>query len=168
MLFMGEEWGATTPWQFFTAHPEPELGRATAEGRIQEFARMGWDPSVVPDPQDESTFLDSKLRWDEIDEPRHAALLDLYRHLIEARHSHPALSDPSFAASVELADTDRERWIVVRRSSGVTVAANLGDTTVAVRAEGTVLVRTDAAITGIAGEVTLPPRSAAVVSVHPT
>ena len=45
MLFMGEEWGATTPWQFFTAHPEPELGRATAEGRIQEFARMGWDPT---------------------------------------------------------------------------------------------------------------------------
>ena len=41
MLFMGEEWGASTPWQFFTAHPEPELGRATAEGRIKEFERMG-------------------------------------------------------------------------------------------------------------------------------
>jgi hypothetical protein len=43
MLFMGEEWGASTPWQFFTSHPEPDLGRATAEGRIAEFARMGWD-----------------------------------------------------------------------------------------------------------------------------
>ena len=52
MLFMGEEWGATTPWQFFTAHPEPELGRATAARPIEEFARMGWDPAVVPDPQD--------------------------------------------------------------------------------------------------------------------
>ena len=56
MLFMGEEWGASTPWQFFTSHPEPELARATAEGRIAEFARMGWDRSVVPDPQAPSTF----------------------------------------------------------------------------------------------------------------
>ena len=45
MLFMGEEWAASTPWQFFTSHPEPELGRATAEGRIAEFAAMGWDRS---------------------------------------------------------------------------------------------------------------------------
>ena len=56
MLFMGEEYGATTPWQFFTSHPEPELGKATAEGRIKEFERMGWDPAVVPDPQDPETF----------------------------------------------------------------------------------------------------------------
>ena len=56
MLFMGEEYGATTPWQFFTSHPEPELGKATAEGRIKEFERMGWDPAVVPDPQDPATF----------------------------------------------------------------------------------------------------------------
>ena len=43
MLFMGEEWAASTPFQFFTSHPEPDLGRATAEGRIAEFERMGWD-----------------------------------------------------------------------------------------------------------------------------
>ena len=48
MLFMGEEWGAGTPWQFFTSHPEPELGKATAEGRIGEFAEHGWDADVVP------------------------------------------------------------------------------------------------------------------------
>ena len=70
MLFMGEEWGASTPWQFFTAHPEPELGRATAEGRIEEFERMGWDPAVVPDPQDPATFERSKLDWDELGRAR--------------------------------------------------------------------------------------------------
>ena len=45
MLFMGEEWGATTPWQFFTSHPEPELAQATSDGRIEEFETMGWNPS---------------------------------------------------------------------------------------------------------------------------
>ena len=56
MLFQGEEWAASAPFQFFTSHPEPELGRATAEGRIREFEQMGWDPAVVPDPQDPQTF----------------------------------------------------------------------------------------------------------------
>ena len=49
MLFQGEEWGASTPWPFFTSHPEPDLAEATARGRIDEFARMGWDPLQVPD-----------------------------------------------------------------------------------------------------------------------
>ena len=70
MLFMGEEWGASTPFQFFTSHPERDLGRVTAEGRIQEFARMGWDPSVVPDPQDTETFERSKLDWSELADGR--------------------------------------------------------------------------------------------------
>src|SRR5918993_1544848 len=82
MLFMGEEWAASTPWQFFTSHPEPELGRATAEGRIAEFAAMGWDRSVVPDPQDPQTFTRSKLQWDERDAGIHARTLALYGDLI--------------------------------------------------------------------------------------
>ena len=51
MLFMGEEWAASTPWAFFTSHPDEELGEATRKGRLEEFARMGWDPNLVPDPQ---------------------------------------------------------------------------------------------------------------------
>src|SRR5918994_7366430 len=69
MLFMGEEWGATTPWQFFVSHPEPELAAAVAEGRFEEFARMGWDRDQVPDPQAPSTFSDSKLDWAEPHQP---------------------------------------------------------------------------------------------------
>src|SRR5690606_23703111 len=65
MLFMGEEWGATTPFQFFTSHPEPELGEATAKGRKAEFAAHGWNSDDIPDPQDPQTFLRSKLDWDE-------------------------------------------------------------------------------------------------------
>lgn len=89
MLFMGEEWGATTPWQFFTSHPEPELGKATAEGRIAEFEKMGWDPATVPDPQDPDTFRRSKLDWSELGQPQHAALLKHYRDLIRLRHQLP-------------------------------------------------------------------------------
>lgn len=52
MLFMGEEWGSSSPFQFFSSHPEPELARATAEGRKAEFAGHGWDADEIPDPQD--------------------------------------------------------------------------------------------------------------------
>ena len=104
MLFMGEEWGAKTPWQFFTSHPEKELGEATAKGRIAEFARMGWDPATVPDPQDPETFLRSKLDWSELAEPEHARLLDWYRELIALRRTIPTTAR---ATGIALADDGR-------------------------------------------------------------
>ena len=51
MLFMGEEWGAATPWQYFTDHTEPAIAAAVRRGRRDEFAEHGWDRSDVPDPQ---------------------------------------------------------------------------------------------------------------------
>ena len=96
MLFQGEEWAASTPFQFFTSHPEPDLGKATAEGRLTEFEQMGWDPAVVPDPQDPETFERSKLDWSEPESGRHARVLAAYQRLIELRRSLPALTDPSF------------------------------------------------------------------------
>jgi maltooligosyltrehalose trehalohydrolase len=125
MLFMGEEWGARTPWQFFTSHPEPELGEATAQGRIAEFERMGWDPNVVPDPQDPSTFTNSKLDWDELQRVDSARLLDWYRGLTALRRSQPDLLDPRFGStSVEL-DED-ERWLVLRRG-GLAIVINFDE-----------------------------------------
>ena len=79
MLFQGEEWAASTPFQFFTSHPEPELGAVTAEGRIKEFERMGWDASVVPDPQDPATFERSRLDWSELEDFRHSRMLERYQ-----------------------------------------------------------------------------------------
>jgi len=102
MLFMGEEWGAQTPWQFFTSHPEPELGTATSEGRLAEFVKMGWDESVVPNPQDPETFTRSRLDWSELapdreGTARHRRLLTLHRELIALRRATPELTDPRFA-----------------------------------------------------------------------
>ena len=73
MLFMGEEWAASTPWQFFTSHPEPELAAAVADrpaARVRR-ARLG-RAEDVPDPQDPATFERSKLDWAELDKPGHA------------------------------------------------------------------------------------------------
>jgi maltooligosyltrehalose trehalohydrolase len=123
MLFMGEEWGASTPWQFFTSHPEPELGRATAEGRIGEFAEHGWDADVVPDPQDPETFTRSKLDWDELEREPHSRLLGVHRALLALRRAHPDLVDPDLSR-VSVTWDDAERWLVVHRGS-LRVVANL-------------------------------------------
>ncbi|WAL39262.1 malto-oligosyltrehalose trehalohydrolase [Brevibacterium sp. BRM-1] len=87
MLFMGEEWAASTPWQFFTDHREEWLGEAVSQGRRGEFAAMGWDASAVPDPQDPQTFERSKLDWSERAAEPHASMLRLYRRLIGLRMS---------------------------------------------------------------------------------
>ena len=114
MLFMGEEWGASTPWQFFTSHPEPELGKATAEGRIGEFAEHGWDADVVPDPQDPETFTRSKLDWSELSQEPHERLLAVHRALIALRRAHPDLLDPDLSA-VQVTWDDADHWLVVHR-----------------------------------------------------
>ena len=166
MLFMGEEWAASTPWQFFTSHPEPDLGRATAEGRIKEFERMGWDESQVPDPQDPATFARSKLDWDELPAGRHAATLTLYRRLIALRRAVPELSDPRFR-HVHVEFDEAERWLVLHRGA-VRVAVNFADRPAALPiGEAALLLGTTDAV-AIAGErLQLPARSAAIVRVIP-
>ncbi|MCC3300181.1 malto-oligosyltrehalose trehalohydrolase [Arthrobacter sp. zg-Y895] len=126
MLFMGEEFGASTPWQFFTSHPEPELGKATAEGRLKEFERMGWDPATVPNPQDPSTFTNSKLDWSEVEEGDHGRLLDLYRRLLALRGETPELMDPDLR-NVRVDYDEVGRWLVMQRGS-TAVALNFADT----------------------------------------
>ncbi|WP_298514609.1 malto-oligosyltrehalose trehalohydrolase, partial [uncultured Nocardioides sp.] len=97
MLFQGEEWAAATPFQFFTSHPEEELGRAVAEGRTREFAQHGWDPESVPDPQDPATYQRSQLDWSELDSERGRRMLAVYRDLARLRRQEPDLTDSSFA-----------------------------------------------------------------------
>ena len=125
MLFQGEEWASSSPFQFFTSHPEPELGRATAEGRIKEFERMGWDPDVVPDPQDPATFERSKLDWSEMPRGRHARMLEVYRRLAALRRSRPELTDPAFT-SVSCSADEETRLFRMRRGD-LEVLVNFGE-----------------------------------------
>jgi maltooligosyltrehalose trehalohydrolase len=162
MLFMGEEFGASTPWQFFTSHPEPELGKATAEGRIREFERMGWDPAVVPDPQDPETFRRSKLNWAESSVGDHARLLDLYRSLAALRREHAELAGLGFAET-EVEFDDDAGWLRFRRGS-VEVLLNLSEQKITLdRAGGTLLLSTEEVPAADGGSLSLGPWSAAVV-----
>jgi maltooligosyltrehalose trehalohydrolase len=86
LLFQGEEWGAKTPFLYFTDHQDPELGRLVAEGRSKEFSSFHRQGGV-PNPQDVETFERSKLDWSELAEPAHAELCDWYRRLIRLRHA---------------------------------------------------------------------------------
>ncbi|MEK6311107.1 MAG: malto-oligosyltrehalose trehalohydrolase [Curtobacterium sp.] len=114
MLFMGEEFAASTPWQFFTSHPEPELGKVTAEGRIKEFAEHGWDESIVPDPQDPETFQRSKLDWSSLSGERESTILSAYRVLVALRRTEQAFVDHRYEANAVRFSEDR-RWLVLSR-----------------------------------------------------
>ena len=167
MLFMGEEWGASTPWQFFTAHQEPELGTATAEGRITEFAKMGWDPAIVPDPQDAETFHRSKLDWDEPAEGDHARLLQLYRSLAALRRDCPDLTDPRMTRLSTEFDDDSQ-WFVLHRSDadgrGTSIIVNFADFPVALPYGGSVLLATTNTVAASSAEILLGARSAAILA----
>jgi maltooligosyltrehalose trehalohydrolase len=131
MLFMGEEWAASTPWRFFASFPDPELAEAVRTGRRREFGRHGWGESEVPDPMDPATLERSTLRWDELDEARHREVLETYRALVALRRAHPELRDPSLAdVVVETSDDDRH---VVMHRSGFVVDVDLRAEVVEVR-----------------------------------
>jgi maltooligosyltrehalose trehalohydrolase len=163
MLFMGEEWAASNPWQFFTSHPEPELAAAVQKGRRREFATHGWAEAEVPDPQDPATFERSKLDWDERGKPGHAEILELHRRLISLRRSHADLSDPRLD-KVEVWHGDQ--YVVMRRGA-CAVAANLAPVpqTISLRAAPrSVLLATEPGVVLQRDRVELPPETAVVVA----
>ena len=164
MLWMGEEWGASTPWQFFTSHPEPELAASVAAGRRDEFAGHGWATDDVPDPQDPATFERSKLDWSELDDDKHADVLDFYRRLLALRRSRPELSDPRLDL-VEVGYDEGARWLVVYRGA-LRVAVNLAAERQEVPLDGTpmsVLLASRPGFVYRDGVIELEPASAAVV-----
>jgi maltooligosyltrehalose trehalohydrolase len=116
LIFMGQEWAASTPFLYFT-DLDPWFGRSVTEGRRREFKDFpGFDPTrEVADPQSPDTFEASRLRWEERTEPSHAASLALYTTLLALRGNNPALH-----ASQDVAG---EAWpaggsgLVIRRST---------------------------------------------------
>ena len=180
LLFQGEEWAAVTPFQYFTDHPDPELGRAVSEGRRSEFSSFGWEPDQVPDPQDEQTFLRSKLDWTEVTGAQeslldgelgrppgpHAEMLDWYRALIELRRRVPALTDPR-RDDVEVAFDEDAGWLVYRRT-GAAVVVNLGKAAVSIpdAGFGRILLASDPGVEESGGLLLLPPDAVAVMELE--
>jgi maltooligosyltrehalose trehalohydrolase len=122
MLFQGEEWGASTPFLFFTDHQETELANAVRAGRCREFAAFGWKPEEVPDPQARGTFEQSKLNWKEVPHAPHAEILDWHKKLIELRRNEADLNDGQMD-SVCVRFDEEKRWLVVERGA-IRVACN--------------------------------------------
>jgi maltooligosyltrehalose trehalohydrolase len=164
LLFQGEEWGAGSPFLYFTDHEDPELGRAVSFGRRHEFAAFGWGPDEVPDPQDPATFTRSKLDWAELGRDEHAALLDWYRRLIVLRRSVPSLGDPRLD-QVAVHGDDAAGWLQVRRGP-VTVATNLGGATATIPmpAPARLLEASDDAVSLAGGSLSLPPDTVAILT----
>jgi len=120
LLFQGEEWGARTPFPFFSDHDDPGLARAVSEGRRREFAAFGWRPEDVPDPQDPRTFASARLDWDEPARPPHATLLGWYRDLIRLRTTVPGLRD---GKTVHPRFEEAQAWLCYDRGP-LTIAYN--------------------------------------------
>ncbi len=125
MIFQGEEWAASSPFQYFTDHEEEELGQAVREGRRSEFAAFGWDPTDIPDPQNLETFGRSKLPWEERGSPLHEQVERWYRSLIAFRRATPGLLDGRLDALKVWVD-ERHRTLVLERGR-VVVCCNLGE-----------------------------------------
>jgi maltooligosyltrehalose trehalohydrolase len=160
LLFQGEEWGAGTPFQYFTDHDDPELGRAVSEGRRSEFRAFGWEPADVPDPQDPATFARSRLDWSEPERAPHAGLLAWYRELLALRRRLPALRDDRPGATSTATDAGT---ITVRRGP-VLVVAHLGPDERRVAVAGHRLVAvSDDRVTLVGEHVILAPDTLAVL-----
>jgi maltooligosyltrehalose trehalohydrolase len=139
LLFMGQEWAASSPFLFFTDFGD-EIGLKVVAGRRREFEAFPEFAAPdaaerIPDPQADDTFEASRLRWDELGEPAHAAVLALHRELLRLRREHPSLqsSDARECAAHAIdADTIAFRRDAPGDASMLVVARLRGSGTVAV------------------------------------
>jgi maltooligosyltrehalose trehalohydrolase len=158
MLFMGEEWGAATPWQFFTDHTDADIAQATRDGRRAEFGAHGWDEDAVPDPQDPQTFRCSRLDWSELGREPHARLHGWYRDLLAARRAHPGLRD----ARLDAVDAQWSDRVFRAHRGDLVVVVNLSDAAVGAEASGPLLLAWSPGAEVVDGRLTVPARSAAI------
>jgi maltooligosyltrehalose trehalohydrolase len=163
MLFQGEEWAASSPFQYFTDHADPGLGQAVSAGRRREFARSGWDPDSVPDPQDPHTFARSKLLWDELDAPFHHRMFEWYRALIHLRR---LLPQGDLAGGGIRVQVDAEMRTVAFDRHGFSVRANFGekDWVSAIAGGERVLMASDPAIRPDGSYVSVPPSNVVILA----
>jgi len=128
LLFMGEEYGETTPFRYFVSHGSPELIRAVRAGRRAELRAVGWR-GEPPDPQDNASFTSSKLNRILVTQPRHRILCSFYRKLIRLRRTLPALASAS-GGSMTVRAHESEQVLLVGYSHGgerVLMAFNCSD-----------------------------------------
>jgi maltooligosyltrehalose trehalohydrolase len=154
MLFMGEEYGETAPFQYFTSHADRDLIEAVRRGRHKEFERFQWSEEP-PDPHDSDTFLRSKLRREPLDDIR-----ALYKKLLHLRASTPALRELDLDA-VETHADDEQRTLLIKRRNTL-LAFNFSDESRSIElpfgdSTWSPMIDTDASVIG--NVLTMPPES---------
>jgi len=122
LLFMGQEWAASSPFRYFTDHHE-ELGRAVTEGRRREFRRFAQfadaaSAARIPDPQAVETFRSSRLDWSELPREPHAGTLRLYRRLLALRRAEPALRQAAVSGTAGLVSANHGAIVLHRHATG--------------------------------------------------
>jgi maltooligosyltrehalose trehalohydrolase len=164
MLFQGEEWAASTPFQYFADHDDPELARLVSEGRKREFAAFGWDPANIPDPEKRDTFERSKLNWKELSGSDHAEMLAWYRDLIRLRRSAPSLNNGE-PGNTSASFNEEQKWLCMRRGS-IIVACNFSEEnqSVPTHPESNLLLASRPGVQIQDHAVALPPESVAILS----
>lgn len=125
LLFQGEEFAASTPFQYFADHDDPTMATAVREGRKREFAAFGWNPEVIPDPEKVETFERSRLNWDEVHEGHHGEMLEWFRQLIRLRRDSTSLNDGNMG-HVKVRFDEEKRWLTMDRGQ-VRMMCNLGE-----------------------------------------
>jgi maltooligosyltrehalose trehalohydrolase len=166
LLFQGEEFAATAPFQYFADHADAELAKSVAEGRKREFSAFGWDEDQIPDPTDAATFERSKLSWGDLEEKTHQEILDWTRDLIQLRKSALDLNDGD-RSRIDVTCDEDARWLRMDRGS-VSVFVNLGRESAAfsVPAASKIALASDRG-TQLDGErLTLPKDRIAILMTH--
>ena len=113
MLFMGEEYAESAPFQYFVSQGDPALIEAVRKGRRKEFAEFGW-AGDIPDPQSEATFLGCKLHWDLQTDGWHRVLWNFYRELLRLRRDVPPLAKLD-REGLEVTPFADQKLLLVRR-----------------------------------------------------
>lgn len=113
MLFMGEEYAESAPFQYFVSHGDAALIEAVRKGRQKEFAEFGWTGDI-PDPQSETTFLGCKLHWDLQADGRHRVLWNFYQELLRLRRDVPLLANLD-KDGMEITSFADQKVLLVRR-----------------------------------------------------
>ena len=169
LLFMGEEFAASTPFLYFADHDEPEMVRLVSEGRKREFAAFGFGEKDVPDPEAPETFTRSKLNWAETGEAKHSEMLNWYRSLIHLRRTLPALNDGD-RGHMKMNFDEEHCWMDIHRAGlgrgDVRILANLGGdaATFAMSSSYRIELASQTGIVCGNSAITLPPNSLAILS----
>lgn len=164
MLYMGEEYAASTPFLYFADHEDKDIARQVTEGRKREFADFGFDGTEIPNPEDPETFRRSKLDWTQPEQGLHAEMLAWVRSLIHLRRRSKCLNDGN-RHHMKVTFSEEQRWFRMDRNL-TSIFANLGYGTseFEVPPGHRLLLWSSPCVTFDGGKLTLPANTLAITS----